>query len=133
MLRWVNSAECWASARKRARKVGSPVYSLRSTLTATGRPSSTSRARQPCPIPPVGGDGAGRRPRPPRGVGDRDAVAQTQLLAGRLDVGDRSRRTEPRSVCLAVHEQAESRELGGDIVDRPAHVVGRVEGVGGVV
>ena len=46
-------AACCASARKRARNVGSPVYSLRSTFTATGRSSRTSRARQTWPIPPV--------------------------------------------------------------------------------
>ena len=32
---WLSEAACWASARNRARKLGSPVYSLRSTFTAT--------------------------------------------------------------------------------------------------
>src|SRR3712207_1911128 len=48
-----SAAAFCASARKRARKLASPVYSLRSTLTATGRPRSTSVARQTCPIPPA--------------------------------------------------------------------------------
>src|SRR3712207_2885677 len=53
MLGWERPAACWASARKRARKVGSPVYSLRRTFTATGRPRRTSVPRQTCPMPPA--------------------------------------------------------------------------------
>ena len=41
------------SARKRATNVGSPVYSLRSTLTATGRCRAMSSARQTWPMPPA--------------------------------------------------------------------------------
>ena len=53
MLGWLSDAACWASARKRARKLGSPVYSLRSTFTATDRCSAMSVARQTWPMPPA--------------------------------------------------------------------------------
>ena len=50
---WCSAAACRASAAKRARKVGSSAYSCLSTLTATSRPSTVSRARQTSPMPPV--------------------------------------------------------------------------------
>src|SRR5215212_987793 len=53
MCGWLSAAAFCASARNRARNVGSPVNSLRSTLTATGRPSSTSVPRQTWPMPPA--------------------------------------------------------------------------------
>jgi hypothetical protein len=53
MFGCVSAAVCRASLRKRARKLGSPVYSLRSTLAATMRSSTRSRARQTSPMPPV--------------------------------------------------------------------------------
>src|SRR3954452_2747640 len=65
MLGWRRAAAWTASARKRARKVGSLVYSLRSTFTATGRPSSVSPPRQTWPMPPdaISSSSAYRPPR----------------------------------------------------------------------
>src|SRR3954469_23935686 len=56
MLRCASRPACWPSARKRARNVGSPVYSLRSTFTATGGPAGRrGRARPgPCRRWPAG-------------------------------------------------------------------------------
>src|SRR4051812_27217109 len=73
MLRCASRPACWPSARKRARNVGSPVYSLRSTFTATGGPAGRrGRARPgPCRRWPAGpsarsGHRAAARTVPPR-------------------------------------------------------------------
>ena len=49
---WDTDPACLASARNRASTSGCWAYSVRSSLTATGRPSTRSVARQISPTPP---------------------------------------------------------------------------------
>src|SRR4028118_678485 len=104
MLGWVRPAVCRASARKRARKVGSPVYSLRRTFTATSRRSTVSRPR---PTRPLGG-GA------PRGGGGGEEGRVAGVLAAQDLHGD----------VAAQHRVAAPPDL--------THAAGREQGVQGV-
>src|SRR3954464_9044865 len=100
MLGCARTAVCCASARKRATNAGSPVNSLRSTFTATGRCRTVSRARHTCPIPP----GASRPSRAQRWPGVRCPGSATVLLlpatsSQPVTAGDRTHLERGQSSC----------------------------------
>src|SRR3954471_2946702 len=112
MLRCASRAVCRASARNRARKVGSALYSLRSTFTATARSSRVSRPRHTVPIPPVASSEHSSY-RPPSRPSPGAATVPPVLVRASGCTG----RGHPAPRRRQVHPSSSSRVNSGELLD----------------